>query len=65
MCVTVLFYFFCCVDIEVLVRVDRDQHLSDVRLQKKKKKESSEHGFCEFSQPWINCEDFFSMTLQI
>jgi hypothetical protein len=31
--VPVLSYFFLRVDIEVLVGVDRDQHLSDVRLQ--------------------------------
>jgi hypothetical protein len=37
-CVPVLVYFFLCVDIEVLVGVHRDQHLSDVRLRTKKDK---------------------------
>jgi hypothetical protein len=37
-CVPVLVYFFLSVDIEVLVGVDRDQHLSDVRLRTKKDK---------------------------
>jgi hypothetical protein len=32
-CVPVLVYFFLRVDIEVLVGVDRDQHLSDVCLR--------------------------------
>jgi hypothetical protein len=34
--VPVLVHFFLCVDIEVLVGVDRDQHLSDVRLRTSK-----------------------------
>jgi hypothetical protein len=36
-CVPVLVHFFLRVDIEVLVGVDRDQHLSDVRLRTKTK----------------------------
>jgi hypothetical protein len=36
-CVPVLVYFFLSVDIEVPVRVDRDQHLSDVRLRTENK----------------------------
>jgi hypothetical protein len=39
--VPILVYFFLSVDIEVPVGVDRDQHLSDVRLRTKKKIQNS------------------------